>query len=94
MTFFDSHWGHLLTKPLESGALFLGVRLLHGSPALACWVALAVPALVSGIRKEILWPGSMRTAAGWKDLAADTLAALVLIAPLTLLAGLHRWALP
>lgn len=102
----DSHWGHLATKPLQALALWAVASLVfHFPPGLAIGLALGLPALYSGVRKQILWPGSMTSAIGWKDLAADTLAGsigvLLFVAPwywtaaaLGVLLLIHRWALP
>lgn len=83
-SFLDGHWGHLATKPCQSTALWLlGALIFRFDPWLAAGLALALPAIYSGIRKQILWPGSMTSAIGWKDLAADTWAGAVAVVPLT-----------
>lgn len=83
--FLDTHWGHLATKPAQSVALWgLAAWFLAMSPPLAVGIALGVPALYSGIRKQMLWPGSMATAEGWKDLTADTVAGACGVLPLAL----------
>ena len=82
MTFFDQHWPHLATKPIQSLLILGGLVWFHVPIALAAGISLALPAIYSGVRKQILWPGSMTTAAGWKDLTADTWAAATVILPL------------
>jgi hypothetical protein len=82
MKLLDTHWGHLATKPAQSLLIFGVLSWLHVPVVLAAGVSLIVPAIYSGIRKEILWPGSMTSVIGWKDLVADTWAASVVILPL------------
>jgi len=107
MAWTDTHWGHLATKPLQSLVIFALAQLLLPT-GVAVAMALVLPATYSGIRKQIKWPGSMTSAIGWKDLAADTWAAALpfafLLPPtlwwlfgvglVVLLVGLHKWALP
>ena len=82
MKLFDTHWGHLITKPIQSLVLLGGLVWFHVPVALAVGISLALPAIYSGIRKQILWPGSMTSAIGWKDLVADTWASAIIILPL------------
>ena len=83
-SFLDGHWGHLATKPCQAAALWiLAVLIFHFDPWLATGLSLALPALYSGIRKQVRWPGSMTSAIGWKDLAADTWAGAVAVVPLS-----------
>lgn len=108
--FFWTHWGHLATKPAQSLALYLPLRWLGVAPWTAVAVALVVPALVSAVRKQVLWPGCFRHLNVWQDEAVDTWAAAIAVVPLALgwpwgllagvvgvvvlVGGLHRWALP
>lgn len=86
----DTHWGHLATKPAQSGLALLGLHLwpLQLPLGEACLLALGVPALVSLVRK--VWLFGRRaglSGAAWRDEGVDTLAAAVLIAPLALPPG-------
>lgn len=82
MTFFDSHWGHLATKPIQSLLILGGLSWFHLPVILAAGISLIAPAIYSGIRKEIIWPGAMMFVSGWKDLVADMWAASIVIIPL------------
>lgn len=82
--FLWTHWGHLATKPAQSLALYLPLRWFGVAPWTAVVVALVVPALVSAVRKQVLWPGCFRHLDVWKDEFADTWAAAVGVLPLAI----------
>ena len=84
-SFWWRHWPHLATKPLQALAIFLPLRLgFHVAPWGAVLVALALPALYSAVRKEILWPGCFAHLDAWKDEVADTWAAATVLLPCVL----------
>lgn len=84
--FLNSHWGHLLTKPLTAGAialpLWLLLRWILWMPDLVVWalplaLGIAVQEAVSIRTKYRHWPTAMAFpfGPGWKDVYADTVAA-------------------
>ncbi|HUT86464.1 MAG TPA: hypothetical protein VMX15_00050 [Candidatus Heimdallarchaeota archaeon] len=102
------HWPHLLQKPVISLAIWAVLHFFL-SPVLAVSLAIAVPALISFIRKQVLWPGSWRTVEVYKDEFIDAWASAIGVVSISMpqywgvvtaaigiivLLGLHKWALP
>jgi len=78
-----NHYAHLATKPLQSLLILAGLQWgLGWSLGLSAGLSLVLPAAFSGIRKSIMWTGSMGTTAGGMDLVSDTVAAASVIIPL------------
>jgi len=89
--FWWTHWGHLLTKPLESMGIFVALHWLpllwHGYATPSPWavgLALGVPFLYSLWRKNHLWPGCLtrEPKAVALDEFVDTWAAAIGVLPL------------
>ena len=107
-SWYWTHWGHLLTKPIFAAPVYAFLQLFH-APWLALVLTVGGLAFLSAFRKLLLWDIQLVDAETWHDLAVDAWVTatpfLLLVLPFGwwwLLPGLmalavlklHRWAKP
>jgi len=90
--FWWSHWGHLLTKPLLSGGIYIALHFRPGflsivpswTPLQAGILAVLLPFLYSLWRKHKYWPLAWLSREAIQDEVADAVAAMVAVLPLAI----------
>ncbi len=73
----DDHWVHLATKPVVTGMVYAGARLVKLSPNVATGVSVVAPMVVATVRLETLYPGAWNQPDSWRDRLADGWASLI-----------------